>query len=478
MDNIIETRDRTNSNNGKELRTMTNSESSSKLFEMLCSPFGSNFLFCSTGVVQVILIQWLDYHGIEGGKTGLGVLASYLGLLFCAVPFLFDERDRRPRFHNMFIPTVFCDITGQICAQLAIELCGSGLYMVIYSSITVFAALFRWYFYKKQLLCKQWIGVIIITIGLCITALGGKDVLNDDGDSSSSSTTNLGNDDGLSGATQQQSMMTTSAAPSSIHNNNDKVSNVITGMFFALLAAIFYAWVYVWTEQLMKGNFSKSSNNLAPSPMGLAAFSGFVGTSITLVYISIFVGPHWDSLILEPVQMEKSSYSSLMIAYVILLIACGLHNTSIIYVGKSGGGAVATGVNKAIQTVSVFIVSAIAFGHIHHEQQLSFEKGLGVFFVIGGVLFYSFSSVNKGKGNDMYITEDLNGSENNNNIDGSAGSIKSGVELKQMKNSSISNRVAKEIAKVLIPPRNNKHHTNKKGKYSIISTREDADEVV
>ena len=130
--------------------------------------------------------------------------------------------------------------------------------------------------------------MIIITIGLCITALGGKDVLNDDGDSSSSSTTNLGNDDGLSGATQQQSMMTTSAAPSSIHNNNDKVTNVITGMFFALLAAIFYAWVYVWTEQLMKGNFSKSSNNLAPSPMGLAAFSGFVGTSITLVYISIF----------------------------------------------------------------------------------------------------------------------------------------------------------------------------------------------
>ena len=65
---------------------------------VLCSPFGSNFLFCSTGVVQVILYQWLDYHGIEGGRTGVGVLASYLGLLICALPFLFDERDRRPRF--------------------------------------------------------------------------------------------------------------------------------------------------------------------------------------------------------------------------------------------------------------------------------------------------------------------------------------------------------------------------------------------
>ena len=149
-------------------------KSSSFFNNVLCSPFGSNFLFCSTGVVQVILYQWLDYHGIEGGRTGVGVLASYLGLLICALPFLFDERDRRPRFHKMFVPTVVCDILGQTCAQLAIELCGSGLFMVIYSSITVFAALFRWYFYDKQLSLKQWTGVIIITIGLCITALGVK----------------------------------------------------------------------------------------------------------------------------------------------------------------------------------------------------------------------------------------------------------------------------------------------------------------
>ena len=107
------------------------------LFGVCCGAFGSNFLFCSTGVFQVIIVQYLDYHGIQGGDTGLGVLSSYLGLLLFALPFMFDESDRRPRYHKMFIPTVLCDILGQICAQVSIQMCGSGLFMVIYSSITI-----------------------------------------------------------------------------------------------------------------------------------------------------------------------------------------------------------------------------------------------------------------------------------------------------------------------------------------------------
>ena len=408
---------------------------------VLCSPFGSNFLFCSTGVVQVILYQWLDYHGIEGGRTGVGVLASYLGLLICALPFLFDERDRRPRFHKMFVPTVVCDILGQTCAQLAIELCGSGLFMVIYSSITVFAALFRWYFYAKQLTWKQWTGVIIITVGLCITALGGKDGVDDSSEGS---------------------------VDSAAASDHAKVANIITGMFFALLSAIFYAWVYVWTEQLMKGNFSAAKDDLAPSPMGLATFSGFVGTLATTTYIAIFVGPHWDTLIIEPARMEQSSYTSVRLVYVVLLLACGLHNTSIVYVGKSGGGAVATGVNKAIQTISVFIVSALAFGRAHHEQQFSFEKGLGVAFVIGGVLFYSYNSVKGGK-NDIKGHRYSDSSSNS-----SAGAIKSGVELRnlgQSRTESLSNRVATKLSNAL-------GKSSRKVKYSSLSTIEAEDATV
>ena len=85
----------------------------------------------------------VDYHGIEGGRTGVGVLASYLGLLICALPFLFDERDRRPRFHKMFVPTVFAHPRTNVCS-VGYRVVRFGLVHGRYSSITVFA-LFRWY---------------------------------------------------------------------------------------------------------------------------------------------------------------------------------------------------------------------------------------------------------------------------------------------------------------------------------------------
>ena len=50
--------------------------------------------------------------------------------------------------------------------------------------------------------------------------------------------------------------------------------------------------------------------------------------------------------------------------------------------GKSGGGAVVTGVNKAVQTVSVFLASAIAYGAVHAEQRMTGEKTMGVIFVV------------------------------------------------------------------------------------------------
>ena len=77
---------------------------------------------------------------------------------------------------------------------------------------------------------------------------------------------------------------------------------------------------------------------------------------------------------LEPMKAAHGSYGNCVIMYFLLLLMCGLHNISIIYVGKSGGGAVATGVNKAVQTVSVFVASAIFYGAEHLEQKFTFEK--------------------------------------------------------------------------------------------------------
>ena len=107
----------------------------------------------------------------------------------------------------------------------------------------------------------------------------------------------------------------------------------------------------------MKGNFSAAKDDLAPSPMGLFHLSGFVGTLATTTYIAIFVGPHWDTLIIEPARMAIVLYvrdACLCRAFASMWIA--QHIDSIC---RQKWRRSCTGVNKAIQTISVFIVSAL-----------------------------------------------------------------------------------------------------------------------
>ena len=57
--------------------------------------------------------------------------------------------------------------------------------------------------------------------------------------------------------------------------------------------------------------------------------------------------------------------------------------------GKNGGGAVVAGVNKAVQTISVFVASAIWFGPEHPEQRMTTFKVFALILVVFGVLVYS-----------------------------------------------------------------------------------------
>ena len=154
--------------------TTTNLKSSNLSYLALDGCLCSNFIFCSTGVFQVIIVQWLDYHGLNGGKTGLTVLSSYLGLLLFAVPFTFSNRDDdKSRYHPMFTVCIVSDVLSNVCNQLSITLCGSMLFMIIYSSIIIFSAFLRWKVYGMGVTLQQTKALIVITVGLLITAFDG-----------------------------------------------------------------------------------------------------------------------------------------------------------------------------------------------------------------------------------------------------------------------------------------------------------------
>ena len=198
-------------------------EHNSVLWTLMCGFTGSNVLYCSTGVFQVLCVQYLNYHGIDGAHTGLGVLASYLGLLLFSLPFMFDVKDRRPRFHWMFIPTAMADVFGQISGQLSQHLCGASLFMIIYSSITVFAALFRWYFYQHPVSKGEWAGILVRSVGLCITTVGGQDGDDDEKDKkrgNASATSKI-----LSDESNRTSSSTSTTTISSSNNTSTSSSN-------------------------------------------------------------------------------------------------------------------------------------------------------------------------------------------------------------------------------------------------------------
>jgi hypothetical protein len=154
-------------------------------------------------------------------------------------------------------------------------------------------------------------------------------------------------------------------------------------MILALMGAFGYAWVYVLSEQI---TISKD-NPL--SPYAFAAYGGFYGSAMCSTYIAVFVGPHWTRDIIQPVQQSGASYFSVASLYALLLIMCGAHNLSFVFLGKNGGGAVVAGVNKAVQTISVFVISALVFGPQHPEQRMTPYKVGALVLVVVGVLMYA-----------------------------------------------------------------------------------------
>lgn len=49
--------------------------------------------------------------------------------------------------------------------------CGSGLFQVAFSSVAIWSALYSCIILKKVISGKQWIGIIIVTLGLCVSPL-------------------------------------------------------------------------------------------------------------------------------------------------------------------------------------------------------------------------------------------------------------------------------------------------------------------
>ena len=238
-------------------------------------------------------MQWEDYHGLGGNAnkpysrtTALPVLPAFAANLF-ALPLLFrhhwteealktSERERTAEMlRRLYDPRMFiiaiCAIVGEIANQSSIILAGSLTFTVVYSSVTIWTALFGIPLLHKSPNRIQWTALILIVIGLL-----------------SSAYSHTAHED--LALVPRHNVSAFEADPVAEQEASASAADFLIGAVCGVLGSISYALMYVMTEKVQKAAD-------APPPEALCVFVGMVGTTILLLYIVVWDGPSWKNLV-------------------------------------------------------------------------------------------------------------------------------------------------------------------------------------
>jgi drug/metabolite transporter (DMT)-like permease len=206
--------------------------------------------FCATGVISAVIIDYTQLHGMQDDVVE--IFPSFVGPSFAAI-FLWNKSNAR-RFDWRFWIVLGCDLLGMLLIVLSISHCGSALFFITFSWITIFAATLKRMFLGKGQTCYQWFALVFMTVGLCASAAGA-DV--------------------------------------------DYGIDVFKGVFFGFCSAIVYSVYYITCDSI--GHMKD-----APSPESLCAFDGVVGSWLLGTYIVLVKGPYWDEIVVKPVEKVSS----------------------------------------------------------------------------------------------------------------------------------------------------------------------------
>jgi hypothetical protein len=129
-----------------------------------------------------------------------------------------------------------------------------------------------------------------------------------------------------------------------------------------------------------------------PSSESLAAFEGLTGTLILgLIVIFVRPGPDWTESVVQPVTKAKGPYMQLATGMVTIAVCNFVHQLSFFYITKHSG-CVEAGVNKAVQTICVFVLGSVCFCEEQPSQCLTRGKVMSLLTVLAAVLMYAHAT--------------------------------------------------------------------------------------
>jgi drug/metabolite transporter (DMT)-like permease len=321
---------------------------------------GSNVIvlsavFIISGVAQPLLVEVLTYNGAFDKSTLLFVLPNYIGMSMA----ILTDMSKLTNLVNIAWKNIFSlsviDMASQGMCMLGLVYAGSSLYIVVYSGTTIWAAIFSRFILCSPLLWQQWIGVMIVVIGLSITALD-------------------------------------SSGPSAAK----EAVEVRVGTCLILVGSIMHALTWVLIEKWTKF----AADRIAPEVM--CSLMGTIGAFVYLLWQVVYTLPNYQTLVIDVIAAHNGRVSVIVTTYVALTFVSFLHALTFYWLlGKVG--CVDAGVMKGCQSVAVFIISHFAFCSIQASQCLTTHKAMALVIVVTGVVIYSrFSSYSSSSSKVMY----------------------------------------------------------------------------
>lgn len=279
------------------------------------------------------------------------------------------------------------------------NLAGPTIFAIIYSSVTIWAAIYSNVLLSRTLNCYQWMGVSLVVLGLSLTAMdslsSGENVfvgaclilVGSSGHglvyvlsekvmipppSAESSGNTIVDEATTIAITTTAGSKTESPKPTQSSNIGDQLQTLFTPL--------------------------KRKTKAEPKHISVranCAIQGTVATVTLLLWQLVYTLPRFDSLILAP--MHDAGTSSLEALWILSSIALAnlLHSVTFFQTLKFfPGGATSAGVLKGLQAVMVFVASSVLlcgrWGGL--EMCWSGSKFLSLIVVVGGIFLYATST--------------------------------------------------------------------------------------
>ena len=138
----------------------------------------NNVVFLVTGWFMILGNQQLGYYQANSPYSFLAGVAQYAGMLFLGSAWMLVDwklfNGPKPLSRGLhlrrLLPVAIPDLCDTFFTIFGILNLGSGLFIIIFSFVTVLAALIRWTFLRKKLYWWQWLAILAITGVLILTA--------------------------------------------------------------------------------------------------------------------------------------------------------------------------------------------------------------------------------------------------------------------------------------------------------------------